>query len=68
MWRDPIVEQVRSVREEYAAKFNFDIKAIGEDARRRQAMSKRRVVSFADATEKDSLRDHARAATIDGGR
>ena len=34
--KDPIVEQVRRVKERLAAKFNYDIRAIGEDARRRQ--------------------------------
>lgn len=34
MWKDPIVEQVRRVRREHAAKFNYDIKAICEDIRR----------------------------------
>lgn len=46
MWKDPIVKQVRKVREEHAAKFNFDIKAIIEDARKRQVASQHKVVSF----------------------
>ena len=46
MWKDPIVKQVRKVREEHAAEFNFDIKVILEDARKRQVASKHRVVSF----------------------
>ena len=46
MWKDPIVKQVRKVREEHAAKFNFDIKAIIKDARKRQLASKHKVVSF----------------------
>lgn len=36
MWEDPIVSEVRRVREELAAKFNFDISAIFEDIRKRQ--------------------------------
>ena len=27
-WKDPIVEEVRKVREEHAAKFNYDLVAI----------------------------------------
>ena len=46
MTRDPIVEEVRAIREELAAQFNFDIRKIVEDARRRQASSASRVVSF----------------------
>ena len=45
MSRDPIVDEVRAVREKLAAKFNFDVRAIGEDARKRQAKSGHRVIS-----------------------
>ena len=45
--KDEIVEQVRRVREQQAAKLNFDLKAILADARRRQKDSGHRVVSFA---------------------
>ena len=34
--KDPIVEQVRRVKETQAAKFNYDVRAIAEDARQRQ--------------------------------
>ena len=46
MWKDPIVDEVRKVRQKQAAKLNYDIKAIVEEARNRQQGSKRRVVSF----------------------
>jgi hypothetical protein len=46
MIRDPIVEEVRAIREELAARFNFDIREIVADAQRRQATSRSRVVSF----------------------
>lgn len=36
MWRDPIVERVRELREQYAARFNHDLKAICRDLRERQ--------------------------------
>jgi hypothetical protein len=47
MWKDPIVQEVRKVREANAKKFNYNVKNIVEDARRRQRVSNRRVVSFA---------------------
>jgi hypothetical protein len=47
MWRDPIVEEVRRVREAYAAKFDFDLHAICEDLRARQKQFAGRVVSRA---------------------
>lgn len=31
MWNDPIVEETRCLRDEYASKFNYDIRAIVED-------------------------------------
>ncbi len=46
MIRDPIVDEVRAIREELAARFDFDIRKIVEDAQRRQATSQSRVVSF----------------------
>ena len=46
MWRDPIVEEVRRNREEYAARFDYDIRAICREARERQKKSERRIVSL----------------------
>jgi hypothetical protein len=46
MWRDAIVEEVRKIREEYAARFGHDLKAICRDLRERQAKSGREVVSL----------------------
>jgi hypothetical protein len=46
MFHDPIVEEVRAIREKLAAQFDFDIAKIVADAQRRQATSKSRIVSF----------------------
>ncbi len=46
MWRDPIVTEVRRNREKYAAKFNYDIKAICRAAREQQKKSNREIVSL----------------------
>lgn len=46
MIHDPIVDEVRAIREELAARFDFDIRKIVQDARERQASSRSRVVSF----------------------
>ena len=46
MLKDPIVEEVRSVRKTEAAKHAFDVKAILAAAKKRQRHSKRKVVSF----------------------
>ena len=47
MWRDPIVEEVRRIRDEHAKKFNYDLHAICEDIRKKQGSSGRRVVTRA---------------------
>jgi hypothetical protein len=36
MWEDRIVAEVRAIREKLAAKFDFDVKAIFADLRKRQ--------------------------------
>jgi len=43
-WRDEIVEEIRAVREAYARRFNYDVRAICEDLQRSQAEGKRKVV------------------------
>jgi len=45
-WQDPIVEEIRRIRQEHAARFNYDVRAIIEDARKRQQQGNRKVVSF----------------------
>jgi hypothetical protein len=47
MWKDPIVEEVRSIREKQAEAHGFDIRKIMAAARARQGTSGHRVVSFA---------------------
>jgi hypothetical protein len=46
MLNDPIVEEVRAIREKLAAQCNFDIRKIIEEAQQRQASSKSRIVSY----------------------
>jgi len=45
MTLDPILSEVRRVREEYAQQFNGDVRAMMADLRRRQAESDRESVS-----------------------
>ena len=44
MWEDPIVAEVHRIREKLAAEFDFDVKAIFADLRKRQAASGNRLV------------------------
>jgi hypothetical protein len=41
---DPIVDEIRKIRERHAAQFGFNIRAIAEDARQRDAAGDRKVV------------------------
>ena len=54
MWKDSIVQEVRKIREANAKKFNYNIKTIVEDARKRQKKSKQPIVSFATKSRKNS--------------
>ena len=46
MWNDPIVEEVRKVRDEHAKKFNYDLRAITADLKKQQKASGRKVVKL----------------------
>jgi hypothetical protein len=43
---DPIVDEVRRYRQENAAKFGYDVRAIAEDARKREKTSGHRIVNL----------------------
>ena len=44
-WKDPIVEEVRQTRDRIAARFDYDVKAIGRYYQEKQRESKRKMVS-----------------------
>jgi hypothetical protein len=46
MWEDEIVEEIHQIREAYAKSFNYDLDAIFEDLRKKQAESGREVVNL----------------------
>jgi hypothetical protein len=43
---DPIVAEARKARDEIVKRFNYDLRAIFEDARKREAESGHRIASF----------------------
>ena len=47
MMEDPIVEAVRRIRQEHAAKFDYDLDKIFADIKAREAASPRRKVPLA---------------------
>lgn len=46
MWKDPIVAEVREIREEYAAQFNYDLQALYRALKERERQDPRPKVSF----------------------
>jgi hypothetical protein len=45
MWRDEILEEIHKIREEHAKAFNYNLQAICDDLRQRQAESGRTMIS-----------------------
>jgi hypothetical protein len=45
MWKDEVLEEIYQIREEHAKAFNYDLQAICDDLRRKQAESGRRLIS-----------------------
>ncbi len=45
MWEDEVVNEVRIVREAYAARFNYDLDAMYQDIKQREHVSGHKVVT-----------------------
>ena len=43
---DPIVEEVRRLREEYAKQFDYDLRAMAADLRKREQAHRDRLVEY----------------------
>jgi uncharacterized protein (DUF1800 family) len=43
---DPIVEEVRRIRKEYAARFGYDLKAIAADLHKKEEAHREQLVSY----------------------
>ena len=46
MWKDPIVDEVRKIREAHAKKFNYDLQAIYEDLKKQEKASGRQFTTL----------------------
>ena len=46
MWNDPIVEEIHKIRQEHAAKFGYDLRAIVRHYQKRQRLSEKKIISF----------------------
>jgi hypothetical protein len=45
-WQDPIVEEVRAIRDAYAARFEYDLQAIYRDLKAQERQHAWQTVSF----------------------
>lgn len=45
MWKDEILEEIHKIRAEHAEAFNYDLQAICDDLRRKQAESVKQIIS-----------------------
>lgn len=45
MWHDPIVDEVRKIRDEHAARFDYDLRRIFADLREQEQKSGREYVT-----------------------
>lgn len=46
MWDDKILEKIHRIREDHAKSFNYDLKAICEDWRQKQAQSGKELITL----------------------
>lgn len=60
MWEDPIVAEVREIREKLSAKFGFDVKAIFADLRQRQGSLGGRLIPQKKQAEPTTGADRSR--------
>ncbi len=62
-WSDPIVDEVRRARDAYAARFNYDLRAIFRDLKEKEKRSGRNVISYAEIAPPNQALQPAEAAT-----
>lgn len=45
MWEDPVVAEVRAIRDAYAKRFDYDLEAMARDLRAKEAQGGRPVIA-----------------------
>jgi len=63
IWSDPIVDEVRRARDAYAARFNYDLRAIFRDLKEQEKRSGRKLASYAENAEPNQTLQPTGAAT-----
>jgi hypothetical protein len=67
MWDDPIVSEIRKVRDAHAAKFDYDLRAIYFDMKKKEIESKKKgwkIVSLQPKTLKRRRKLNSGRATL----
>jgi hypothetical protein len=59
MWQDPIVEETRQLREQYANQFNHNSDDIFQDILKRQSQPDKKLVKF--PARKPAIKSHSAA-------
>ncbi|MEK7831223.1 MAG: hypothetical protein AAB401_09075 [Acidobacteriota bacterium] len=54
---DEVIKELWKIKEEHAARFNYDIEAMALDLKKEQDASGRKVVSFVEKKEKPSEKE-----------
>jgi hypothetical protein len=67
MWKDPIVEELHRIREEHAAKFNNDLRAIAADLNAQERASGKPLVSFIEETRQAAQTKRTAQSSTAGG-
>ena len=68
-WSDPIVDEVRRARDAYAARFNYDLRAIFRDLKEQEKRSGRKLASHpqeATAEPNQALQPTGAANSVPG--
>lgn len=69
MWDDPIVKEVREIRKELSARFNFDVHAIFEDLRKKQITGGSQIIRHNSCKKADKIvSPELDSATLHPGR
>lgn len=62
MWNDPIVEETRKIRDELAAKFNYDVQELGRYYLSRQKAEDRKIVRGTAKKEREEKEEKDKVA------
>jgi hypothetical protein len=68
MWRDPLVDEIRAIREAYAERFDYDLETIYRDLKELEQPSGRLIVSPPHRAPVSPAPKHQKRATVKSKR